>query len=131
MGVVEERRDEIAAPTQGSFPAQRALPHPPSVAAPGDDRRIDLFAGSLSDIAYPHLVRLTIETEAPGITHHERVDFVETSRGTGKGIAPGGSVGHAGSVDIDAKDLAEQRVDVLRVVRGIVRTAAITHSDVE
>src|SRR5690606_22484494 len=90
----------------------------------------DLFALALPHIADPQIASLAVEAIAPRIAQPPVPDFAAGARLVGKGIGRRDCVRPAGA-NGNAQDLAQQRVDVLSRVVGIVAAAAITQTDVE
>ena len=114
--------------------ADRAFPDSPAiVAAEGHD--VDLLARALAHVADVELARsAAVEGEAPWVAHANGEDLVAPGRRAEERIARWRRIGRLAAVrkiHVDAQDLAEQLVDVLRTVAGIVAGAAIAHPDVE
>ena len=97
---------------------------------------VDLLARALADVA-------DIDVAVRGIeAHAERVAQAQVPDLVGAGFADEGIVRRDGvvarrvggkivAVDVEPEDFSQQRVDVLRVVVGIVAAAAVADGDVE
>ena len=99
---------------------------PPVVSSGFGD--VDLFKGILSHIADIHLGGCAIERKPPGISEAQRKYFV-TANGRAikrivwrRRIAKGGTCRR---IHIDAQNLAEKAVEILGIVRRVVRSAAV------
>ncbi len=111
-----------------------ALVDAPAVVAAGDEGRVDFFLRALADVADPRLPGDPIEAEAPRVAQAHREDLVAAGDGAEERIGAGRRVRHARSgrrIDVEAQDLAEQQVEILRVVRRVVGAAAVADADVE
>ena len=114
-------------PVAGSK-APIALHDPPAVvAATGDD--VDLLDAALPDVPRVELARPPVEGEPPRIAEAERVDLGPAAAGRERVV--GRDRVRLTAVDIDAEDLAEQHLPVLRPVAGVTRRAAVAEADVE
>src|SRR5690606_16811778 len=98
----------------------------PGAGACGDE--VDLLVGVLADVGDPQVAGERVEGDAPGIAQAQREDFV--AAGAAAAVGPGvvgrdavmlaggdAAVGRATTaVDVDAQQLAQQAVRVLRIV---------------
>ena len=112
--------------------AARALPDPPAVvAAEGDD--VDLLDRALAHVAGVEVAGAAVEGEPPRVAEAVGVDLVRPGVAPKNGLLGGEEYGTGPfrSIHVDAENLAEQLVDVLRAVAGIVARAAVAHPDVE
>ena len=121
--VLRDRRNEPGPARGRAEPgAPGALEDPPAVvAAPGDD--VDLLAGALTDVAGEELAGSPVEGEPERIPKPVGPDLV-AERVVGRNVRGRG-------VDVEPQDLAQQGPQALRVIVGVIATAAVTHPHVE
>src|SRR5690606_33165659 len=90
---------------------------------------VDLLDRVLADVADVEVAGQAVEAEAPRVAQAERPDLVPDVRVVHERI--GRRDDRAGRVDVEAEDLAEQRVPTLGVARRIPGRPAVAETDVE
>ena len=85
----------------------------------------------LPDIADPQVAREPVEAEPPRIAQAIRPDFGQRAVGGDERIARRDGVVRRKIVHVDAQHFAEQRAEVLRIVRRVAARSAVARSDVE
>ncbi len=112
-----------------------ALPAEVGAAAGACARRneVDLLPGVLPNVGDGEVARRPIEREAPGIAQAVRPDLRPCTGLPDEGVRRRNRVGPAARAKprIDAQELSEQDVQVLRVRRRIVGAAAVAGADVQ
>ena len=93
---------------------------------------VDLLDVVLADVPDPDVAAGAVEREAPGVAQAVGVDLGRPAA-AGEGVVRRDAVllARRARVDVDAQDLAEQGVAVLRVVVGVAGAAAVARADVE
>ena len=128
--------DREVAPGVAAVAAQGPFHELPSVvlAAPArQGLKVDLLAGALSDVADVEVAREPVEREPPGVAQAEGPGLGRARRPDVRVVGGDAVVRRAVHVlvDVDAQQLAEQRVARLRVALRVVGVAAVAHADVE
>ena len=92
---------------------------------------IDFLVNVLSDIADIKVAGGAVEGETPRIAQTVSPNLTAVAALVRERVAGGNRVRRCASFDIDAQNLAEQRVRVLPAAQGIAPAAAIADADVE
>ena len=115
--------------------ADESLTQAPSVIAPFLND-VDLFPKGLADVGRVEgVITLAVKGQSPGITNTVSPNLRAGFLAVGKRIVLGNAVS-LGSVDVDAQDFAQERVEVLSVAEVgplaiIVAISSVAHTDVE
>ena len=123
------RREATARAQRIETGASGALEDPPAKVV-AKSNHVDLLTLSLADVAHVQLPRATVEREAKWVAQARRVDLIASRSPPCKRIVRRDGVWQ-GAVDVDPEHLAQQVVDVLGAVVGVVGRAAVAHADVE
>src|SRR3954471_8903486 len=92
-------------------------------------REVDLLEEALAHIADPHVLGGAVERELPRVPQPEHPDRALVAGLVLERVAR--RVARPARARIDAQDLAEKHVGVLRVAMGVAAAAAVAHADVE
>src|SRR5262249_5299576 len=131
--VFPDRLDEVLARTDAlRAEGVKALAQPPAVVAALDDD-VDLLVEVLADVGRPELARLLVASHSPDVAEAVGPGLGAGARPIHERIVLGDGVVLARvlAIDVDAVDLAEQRLKVLGVVEGIAGGAAVAEGEVE
>ena len=134
-GEDHERSDRVALRRVDAGRGDVALERAPAV-IPADRDDVDLLPRALPHIADVEQARPAVERESVRVAQTQREDLVGAGHADIRVVRRDPVVAfgvgrEAVAVDVDAEDLAEQRVDVLGVVAGIIARAAVPLPDVE
>ena len=112
--------------------AECAFEDAPAVVAATPDY-VYLFASALPDVGDVQLTRGAVKRKAPGVAQPVGINLVAARRRAGERVIKRRAVRLTAArvVYVNAQNLAEQFVDILRAIAGVVGRAAIAHADVE
>jgi hypothetical protein len=134
MCVVERRVEVITriAERWSQIGAAESFVDPPAVVAALDQGAVDLFSLVLPDISDPSLAGPAVEAEPPWIAKAKCEDFIAAWHVDERVIGRRGiRCLRAWTIDVNPEDLAQQHVEVLRVVWLIVATTTVADADVQ
>src|SRR4051794_36707404 len=92
---------------------------------------IDFFKLFLSHVGDIEIARLAVKTEAPGIAQTEAPDFPTLAAVTCKWIGRRNTIGRCTLRHVDAQQLAQQLIAVLRPIGRVTSSATIAKTDIE
>ena len=133
VAVDQDRRRQRLAVARVEVDAEIPLHAAPAVvlaATAGGALEIDLLACLLADITDEQITVEPVEAEAPRVAETVDPDLVKRIAVTDKWIIRRDRIG-VSCVDINTQDLAEQCIEALAVVVGVLDTASIPGRDVE
>jgi hypothetical protein len=105
---------------------------PPVVLASGASGRlkVDLLVLILTDVGDVEIAGATVEGKAPWVSETERPDLAPVPGSPHERVRGGHRVRFGPGLDVDSKDLAQERGRVLCVVLRVAGGAAVPHPDV-
>src|SRR5688572_18815397 len=112
--------------------ARRRLHRVSSVVDAAAIRRdsVHFLEAILADIGDVHHTTRAVEGKAPRIAQPQRPDLTSRSLLAGERIAGGNDV-RVTAIDVDTENLAEQRVTILAVSKGVPAAAPVPETDVK
>ena len=134
MAILHDRKSEASRIAVRLRVEAHAAFHPPPAVVPATGRArrlpVDLLARVLANVSNEEVARGAVEAEAPRVPEPVGPDLSSRAGCQTEWIAGRDRVGRA-AVHVDAQDLAEERVQPLRVVGGVSYFSSISDRDVE